>query len=248
MRRVKVDPDLVHVAYHEAGHAVIGIALGSHPHFITIVPSEGSMGRVVERNYPPSVRDVLKFGNPWDVPPVLRRVLNDATVLFAGAIAERRRTRRRYKWDTESSDRERVHEILLGPVVPEGQEREYGALDRFLRLRSRRLVGDCWPAIDAVAKELLVKGSLSGREIWEIVIGIQPQVPPEPWFTAEERQKLERQAASQLLSPGAAKVRKALSSMSPSDRRIYRSAQRKIRLGRYVLRPSDEESEPTSEP
>ena len=63
MRRVKVDPDLEHVAYHEAGHAVIGLALGIHTHRVTIVSNDYSGGRALIPNHPLWIRDELKRGN-----------------------------------------------------------------------------------------------------------------------------------------------------------------------------------------
>lgn len=46
----ETERNLVAVAYHEAGHAVVAWAEGVRLHSATIVPSEGTMGSVTHGN------------------------------------------------------------------------------------------------------------------------------------------------------------------------------------------------------
>ena len=202
MKRPKAVVSRLDVAYHEAGRAVVGLALGSHPGLATIIATEGAEGRVVERGHSLRVRQTRQFGYVWDDPRVLHRLLNDATVLLAGVVAQAYKSRRKRNRASDASDLRQTEHDLLGHVVPVWRVGEYRALVKWLRLRSRRLVIKHWAAIDAVAKELLAKGSLSGQEIRGIVVRIEPDAFPDPPMTAALRREAEIEAAQILNAYG----------------------------------------------
>lgn len=150
-------------AYHEAGHAVIAARFGAHIVKASIIP-DGKRGGYVRwspvRDYPPNVM----------ITPEEWRKINherECIVTLAGEIAQTRYAPRslRRMWpysdivDTTRSARDAHGDIeLIAPYI------------KYLTLRTRKLVDECWEEIERVAIALLEKDELSGLEIWSLVL------------------------------------------------------------------------------
>jgi hypothetical protein len=123
-------------AYHESGHAVVALALGCQVSWAEI--SE-RCGRV-------------SYSSP-------RNARDDALVLFAGTLAQRR----------------------AEPASPMGKSdsRAVAALDPQMAMHWRRearaMVDQHWPLIEDVATRPLERGRLDGIEIYQVCLGLQAE-------------------------------------------------------------------------
>jgi hypothetical protein len=152
------------IAIHEAGHAVIAMHVGCRPPtVITMIEDDDAFGRV-----------------PWDPPgawyePEAAR--NDARVRrfceqlamtgLAGVLAEKRLTgRHNHKG---AGDDYRLVAHWTGPVCYSPAEHQ--AYIEWLTRRTEALIKNdfVWEEIEAVANALLVKESLTARELRSVL-------------------------------------------------------------------------------
>jgi len=164
------------IAYHEAGHAVIGWRLRTRVRRASIRPeNDGSAGHVL----------MVKFRKGWD-PDLLdeyvvrRRLEPQIISLFAGVIAERRFTGRRHNWTGAGYDLHEAAGLVLhcvggnpGPVFT-----KYSA---WLWETAKERVEGHWPQIEAVAAALLESETMTGQQIRDVILasyGLQPWVAP----------------------------------------------------------------------
>lgn len=177
------------VAYHEAGHAVVGVLLRWAIRYVSIIPDDQTLGRVYhprrsELDY--WLAEEVKSPNA-SVPSLRKRVALplseltsaqigmrhrrariDIAVRLAGRKAEKRFTG---EWTDPcvGSDRLEVVELALHlaselPITA----------DRIIvreSARASRLLAENWPSVEAVARALLVHNRLTGRVVRAIVKG-----------------------------------------------------------------------------
>jgi hypothetical protein len=176
--RDKAERERSATAYHEAGHAVIGLALQLPVAFVTIKPRAGSPGHVsyapkhhsVGAVYPRGlyrkpIADISEqdaFGNPvieqnedWHARAVMS---------IAGGMAEAEFLKDGRTWRRDfasSSDKRNVafYRRKLGDKA-RGVE-EYEA-------ECEKLIKQHWPMIKAVAAKLLKEETLSGNDVYAI--------------------------------------------------------------------------------
>jgi hypothetical protein len=182
------------VAYHEAGHAVIGLALKMPIAFVTIKPKatysgfvsqapvHHSVGEVYARgSYRKPIADISQqdaFGNPvsernddWHA---------DAVMSIAGGMAEAEflkdgRTWRELEGTTVDRRLVAFRRRKLGDKARSIEEYEADC---------EKLIKQHWPMIEAVAARLLKEETLSGNDVYAIC-----------WRTARNvvrRQRLKR--------------------------------------------------------
>ena len=165
-------------AYHEAGHAVVGLALKMPIAFVTIKPKASYLGHVSQApihhslgevyargSYRKPIADASKqdaFGNPvsersddWHA---------DAVMCIAGGMAQ-----------TEFLKDGRTWRELAGTS---GDRRAVALARRKLGDRARsieeyeaeceKLIKQHWPLIEAVAAKLLKEETLSGNDVYDI--------------------------------------------------------------------------------
>jgi hypothetical protein len=133
------------VAYHEAGHAVIDVALGHSPLRATVVVKPG--------------REIVALVESAGSKP--QSALDGCCALLAGYFAELRHSGAQgFKDDACNIDFEKVDEILrvVGIVADE-------LTFEVLIAETTRLVDENWPAIERLAAKLLERETLSGEEI-----------------------------------------------------------------------------------
>ena len=137
------------IAYHEAGHAVAAFALDIPVLYATIVPDGENEGHVQFADQEVSVQDV-------------------ATVALAGPAAQEHGQRR--KGPNASDYLTDVMNALacLREVLPEGEATRWG---RYLEQRAKDIVTSeaYWPAVEAVAKELVQHRKLTGKQVDECI-------------------------------------------------------------------------------
>ncbi len=156
-----------HAAYHEAGHAVVRLRIwpGSARHLrATIKPDAETGGHVHHRK--------------WTVQKAsLGQLINEAVCALAGPIAEEHYTGRRNDGGAgqtddspflvRGSDYNTVSEIVTELTGDDGEEQQ--ALWTWLERRARNYVVADWNTIDLVAKALLERETLAGKELFALV-------------------------------------------------------------------------------
>lgn len=174
------------VAYHEAGHAVVGVLLRWAIKEVSIIPTLDTLGRVIHpRSFVDywaaeeiashrrrSGIDLRSLVEPPDRPGQSRlrraRARIDIAVRLAGRKAEKRFTG---KWNNNVGGFDRFQVLDLAVQL----SRELRVTpDRIILEESRRasqLLDANWSCVEAVAAALLEGNRLSGREVRAIVNG-----------------------------------------------------------------------------
>lgn len=220
------------VAIHEAGHAVVGMALGLPVRRVSIIGVGESAGRTTGVHRPRWVRNELEVGSPWKQPRVVHWVLNEITTLLAGGLAGKRLTGR---FDQDGCRSDRHQEVDLALRLVDDDERQAGALLKWLRLRSLQLIDRRWAAINAVAEGLVTERSLSGARVRQIVGEIDPRAWPQPRETSAEREAARRAVAAWILSDPPEVTEQHMRDMPPAERRLWQEVRRDVQAGRYKL-------------
>lgn len=139
--------DAVAVAYHEAGHAVVALALGRPVHRVSVRPSEQWLGRC----------EFQKGTWRRSQDPVETEIL----IMLAGLAAESRHSGR-YAWDGAERDLWAVRELTERRA---SGTKQFERLERRLLDKTEHLLDQpgLWPAVEAIAAELLQHTTISGR-------------------------------------------------------------------------------------
>ena len=144
------------IAYHESGHAVACVILGVRVKKATIIPVDANiLGRVTHASIYGGARPDIEFSDP-----VRLRVERDILIAFAGDAAERRfHKRRRFGgWSDYDRATNAASNVCSSPNATE-------AFLRWLEIAAADLVDLNWPAIDAVAKALVERKTLTGGQV-----------------------------------------------------------------------------------
>ena len=133
-------------AYHEAGHAVVALALGRPVHQVSILPNRVHLGACKFR------KGEFRPTDDW-----LER---EMLIALAGLAAEARHTGD-YAWEGAARDRQYVHRL----AVQRAGERQAERLERRLLAKVEHLLAqeNHWRAVELIAAELLRLGEISGR-------------------------------------------------------------------------------------
>jgi ATP-dependent Zn protease len=144
--RSEVTPEATATAYHEAGHAVVALAVGRPVHKVSIRPKADWLGRCEFR------KPLVRPSDDW--------LEDEILIALAGLAAEARHTGT-YDRDAAGRDLRYVRKLAA-------QRASERALDRFERrmlAKTENLLADDanWEAVEAIAAELLKLGEISGR-------------------------------------------------------------------------------------
>lgn len=163
---------LVASAFHEAGHAVAAVRLDTWKGIgiASIDPrvTDGQHGMVWRRSLIPDVLDVEKL-----TPAMRRKVRTEMTIFLGGPFAETHlrgavgvmRGRRARVATAESTDS--LHVIGLADLLhPSDDLKRHAEVARATQ-RANALVLSNWEQVQRVAVLLLVRGSLTGAEVFE---------------------------------------------------------------------------------
>jgi ATP-dependent Zn protease len=133
-------------AYHEAGHAVVALALGRPIHRVSVLPNRERLGQCEFR------KGTFRPSEDW----VEREIL----IALGGIAAEARHTGA-YAWDEAARDCRYVRDLAAQRAGARQAER----LERRLLAKAEHLLAQegHWRAVELIAAELLRNGTISGR-------------------------------------------------------------------------------------
>ncbi len=168
MKRTK---KLESVAYHEAGHAVVGWHEGLRLDRVTIIPGKEYAGLV-------EWEGLFKSREDPDLemtPAMCERMARHARVNLAGIIAQRRYNARSYREHDDFSDRTTVTHLAhsLG-----GNEEITNAYMRLWDAQTRAVLDLHWSRVEALAEALLEKRELTGDEAVRVMLAVDAPSPP----------------------------------------------------------------------
>lgn len=153
--------DLMALAYHEAGHAVMAHILGVGIKTVRIEP-ENHDGQT----------EVIQSPQHWR---------DHVTLLLAGGRAEFRYDPVRSKTSHASvGDSGRIQTCLGNHVDPSGmsdleeKDRKIEELDTELTTKCQQIIDDNWPAVKALAKELFAMHKICGARATDIIEAALP--------------------------------------------------------------------------
>jgi ATP-dependent Zn protease len=133
-------------AYHEAGHAVLALALGRPVHGVSVLPNRDRLGVCEFR------KGVYRPSEDW----VEREIL----IALGGIAAEALHTGN-HAWD----EAERDLQYVRGLTEQRAGRRQAERLERRLLAKAEHLLAkpEHWQAVELIAAELLRCGEISGR-------------------------------------------------------------------------------------
>jgi hypothetical protein len=132
-------------AYHEAGHAVVALALDRPVHRVSVLPNRERLGQCEFG------KGVFRPSEDW--------VEREVMIALAGLAAEARHTGT-YGWAEAERDLRYVRRLLSQTT-----ERAAARLEKRLLAKVENLLADDdhWRAVELIAAELLLHGVISGR-------------------------------------------------------------------------------------
>ncbi|HKI31357.1 MAG TPA: hypothetical protein VKA46_05790 [Gemmataceae bacterium] len=133
-------------AYHEAGHAVVALALSRPIHRVSVLPDGQFLG-------------LCRFGKGVFRPS--EDWLEREILIALGGIAAEARHTGDYAWDGAARDQQYVRRL----AVQRAGERQAERLERRLLAKTEHLLAQegHWRAVELIAAELLQRGVISGR-------------------------------------------------------------------------------------
>jgi len=134
-------------AYHEAGHAVMALALGRPVAFVSVLPTRQLLGTCEFG------KAVFRPSEDW-----LER---EMLIALAGLAAEARFSGN-YAWDGAARDQDYAEDLALQRA---GTARKASRLLRRMLSKAEHLLAqeENWLAVERMAAELLRVGEISGR-------------------------------------------------------------------------------------
>lgn len=150
-------------ALHEAGHAVVSLALGRKVRSASIVPQDGRLGTLRTsklRRLDPAVSDRR----------MRMTIEREAMILLAGAVAEQIAGAGPHGGRKDRRDALSLVGFLSGS---EAEERAYVA---WLRERTRTLLRVHWAAVIALAHVLVRKGTIDGATVRAVAREADPAI------------------------------------------------------------------------
>ncbi|HYH67473.1 MAG TPA: hypothetical protein VD866_22435 [Urbifossiella sp.] len=140
--KVEYDPA---TAYHEAGHAVVALALGRPVHRVSVLPNPDRLGQCEFG------KAVFRPSEDW--------VEREVMISLGGLAAEARHTGT-YGWGEAERDLRHVRKLLEQTTA-----RAAARLEKRMLAKVENLLADDghWRAVERIATESLLQGVISGR-------------------------------------------------------------------------------------
>lgn len=140
-------PVEIATAYHEAGHAVLALALGRPVQRVSVRPDQLRLGRCeIQKGSFRRSKDVIE---------------TEILILLGGVAAEARHTGE-YAWDAAAEDLRDVRSLTS---LRAASDRQVERLERRMLDKAEYILNQpgVWPAIELIAAELLRCTTISGR-------------------------------------------------------------------------------------
>lgn len=153
-------------AYHEAGHAVVAIALGRSFRKVTIVPDEDSLGHVLHRPFPKGFRPDIDVDLRSE-----RRIRQSVLCSLAGMAAERRGCGRATGYSEDLSRADDMMSYLS--ARPSVEQLWY----RLLQAQTEATLEQWWPGVEALCAALLARRTIPGPRARAIVLDAVAGIP-----------------------------------------------------------------------
>lgn len=133
-------------AYHEAGHAVVALALDRPVHRVSVLPNRERLGQCE------FAKGRFRPTEDW----IEREIL----IALAGLAAEARHSGS-YGWEEAERDLRYVRKLTVQRAGPRAAER----LERRMLAKTENILADDghWRAVELIAAELMKVGVISGR-------------------------------------------------------------------------------------
>ena len=133
-------------AFHEAGHAVVALALGRPVHRVSVLPNRERLGQ-------------CEFGK-GRVRPTEDWIEREMLIALGGLAAEARHLGA-YGWEEAGRDLRYVRRLAVQRAGERGAER----LERRMLAKTENILADegHWRAVELIAAELMRHGVISGR-------------------------------------------------------------------------------------
>jgi hypothetical protein len=146
---MEASPVEIATAYHEAGHAVVAIALRKNVERVSIEPNQLRLGQCK-----------LKKGVHG---PLKDAVETEVLILLGGVVAESRHTGE-YDWDAAHGDVQHIRDLLQSRS---GGPRQMNRYEQRLIDKAEHLLDQpgVWTAVERVAADLLRNTTISGRAV-----------------------------------------------------------------------------------
>lgn len=152
-------------AYHEAGHAVMAQLCGQHVTEVEIIGDEEHAGTVQSRRL--SEEQPSECDPSIPTAPIERRLLCVAAGMVAEAVAGGKSS-----WDESSEELDEV--VRLAMRVVGDCERVIPFLE-VVREHTEDILRQDWPAVEALADELMERRRMTGEEVRRLLTPLLPQ-------------------------------------------------------------------------
>jgi ATP-dependent Zn protease len=133
-------------AYHEAGHAVVALALDRPVHRVSVLPNRDRLGQCE------FAKGRVRPSEDW--------IEREMLIALGGLAAEARHSGT-YGWEEAERDLRYVRRLAMQRAGERGAER----LERRMLAKTENILADDghWRAVELIAAELLKNGVISGR-------------------------------------------------------------------------------------
>jgi hypothetical protein len=133
-------------AYHEAGHAVVALALGRPVHRVSVLPNRDRLGQCE------FAKGRFRPTEDW--------IEREMLIALGGLAAEARHCGA-YGWDEAERDLRYVRRLAAQRAGPRAAER----LERRMLSKAENILADDghWRAVELIAAGLMAHGVISGR-------------------------------------------------------------------------------------
>ena len=155
-------------AYHEAGHAVVGWAVGRRLKKVTIIPTRETVGCTYHYrllHFRPDADNYIPNGTAYA--RTFTKSVHEASIFLGGMEAERKFCGR-YNYQQASSDVGRAWD-LCNYFSGDEYGPEFKAMYQWLRLKTRNIVENHWVCVEALAKQLVESMTMKGADAEELI-------------------------------------------------------------------------------
>lgn len=156
----RAERQLLTVAYHEAGHAVMAVALGINLSKVTIIPENDSAGHCKHEK--------ITVGDYADNSPrACKRIEISAMISLAGTLAQRIHNPRSVRHYRAMSD---YKQACNAAMTLNGSARQETAWLKWIEIKTEDVLRLRWRAVEALSQELMQRKALNGNEARAVVL------------------------------------------------------------------------------